>query len=69
MMCRVSNYLNKFQSHLQRANSKITATLIQIKYTNQMETISTDKQTSTCYGKHIYKKIYIYIIKKKNNNE
>ena len=32
-----------------------------------METISTDKQTSTCYGKHIYKK------KKKknkyNNNE
>ena len=21
-----------------------------------METISTDKQTSTCYGKHIYKK-------------
>ena len=29
---------------------------MQTKYTNQMETISTDKQTSTCYGKHIYKK-------------
>ena len=30
-----------------------------------METISTDKQTSTCYGKHIYKKIYIYKKNKK----
>ena len=31
-----------------------------------METISTDKQTNTCYGKHIYKKKKI---NKYNNNE